>query len=338
MSTMNLVVFPENLEHNFRLMQQNCPQTEIAAVVKANAYGLGIKNVIPALLKAGCKTFFVNRISEGIAVRALTDTATIFVLDAFIESETPQNYKDLKLTPVFSTIESLYRYPSEQNIAVRLDTGFNLAGINAFDKETTMRALNGRSVSFLMSHLACAERPDNPKNKKQLDLFLQYAALFPHARKSLSASFGVPLGREYWFDVIRTGASLYGSTALPGSRSAAKLTAKIGWLRWFDAGESLGYNDNFIFKKRTLVASVLVGSGDGIVHKQGCFVDYQGHLLPVLTPPATNYLPIDATSVADCIRVSDEVDLFNPEYTPDRLAVDAGMEVGADVLIRLNSF
>ncbi len=338
MSSPRLIVFPQNLQHNFRLMCQTCPGTQIAAVVKANAYGLGFERVVRPLAEAGCRTFFVNRFAEGVAVRRLDSAAEIFVLDALIGSETLQAYKTLSLTPVFSTLQTLARYPDEQNIAVRLDTGFNLAGINAFDKATVMRALNGRSVSFLMSHLCCAERPDNPKNAEQLALFCEYAALFPDARKSLSASFGAALGKEYRFDVIRAGASLYGSTALPGSLSAAKLTAKVGWLRWFEAGESLGYNDNFIFKKRTFVASVLVGSGDGIVHKPGCFVDFNGTLLPVLTPPATNYLPVDATAVADCIHTSDEVDLFNTSYTPDKLAVDAGMEVGADVLIRLNSF
>lgn len=337
MPTLKLTVLPENLEYNFRLMQQTYPDAQTAAVVKANGYGLGIENVVPPFVNAGCKTFFVNRFSEGKAVRRLTSDAEIFVLDAFIGSDTLNDYKQFNLTPVFSTIEALERYPDEQNIAVRLETGFNLAGINAFDETKTLQALKERSVSFLMSHLACAERFNNPKNKEQLALFSQYAAAFPTARKSLAASFGASLGKEYRFDIIRAGAALYGSSALPGSRPAAQLTAKIGWLRWFSEGESIGYNNSFVLKKRTLVASVLVGSGDGIVHKSDCFVRFKDTLLPVLTSPTTNYLPIDATTVADCIRVSDEVNLFDTVYTPDNLAADAGMEVGADVLIRLNS-
>ncbi|MBR1777243.1 MAG: alanine racemase [Alphaproteobacteria bacterium] len=338
MSVFKLTVFPENLKHNFLLMQKTCPTTEIAAVVKANAYGLGFDNVVPPLVRAGCKTFFVNRLNEGEKVRRLAPDAAVFVLDALIGSDTLQDYKNLNLTPVFSTKEALNRYPKEQNIAVRLDTGFNLAGINAFDSPSVLHALKGRSVSFLMSHLSCAERPDNPKNKEQLALFTKYAAQFPTAKKSLAASFGAALGKEYHFDMIRAGAALYGSTALPGTRSAAALTAKIGWLRWFSAGESIGYNDSFVLQKRTLVASVLAGSGDGIVHKPGCFVHFKNTLLPVLAPPTTNYLPVDATAAADCIHIADEVNLFDAFYTPDKLALDAGMEVGADVLIRLNSF
>ena len=336
MSVLKLTVFSENLKHNFHLMRRTYPDAEIAAVVKANGYGLGIENVVPPLVEAGCGTFFVNRFEEGKRVRRLTSKAAVFVLDAFVGTETLQDYKALNLTPVFSSIEALARYPQEQNIAVRLDTGFNLAGIDAFNEAAVSRALKGRSVSLLMSHLSCAERPDNLKNKEQSALFSKYAALFPDAKKSLAASFGAALGKEYRFDMIRAGAALYGSSALPDSRSVASLTTKVGWLRRFKAGESLGYNDACVLKNNALVASLPVGAGDGIVHKAGCFVRYKDALLPVLSAPTTNYLPVDASAVADRIQVGDEVALFDDVYTPDRLALDAGTEVGADVLIRLN--
>ncbi|MBR4126059.1 MAG: alanine racemase [Alphaproteobacteria bacterium] len=336
MSVLRLTVFSENLKHNFLLMRRTYPDAQIAAVVKANGYGLGIENVVPPLAEAGCKTFFVNRFEEGEKIRRLTDSAAVFVLDAFIGEDTLQSYKNARLTPVFSTVEALSRYPQEQNIAVRLDTGFNLAGIDAFDEQTVLQALKGRSVSLLISHLSCAERPEDPKNGKQLALFSKYAALFPEAEKSFAASFGAALGKEYRFDMIRAGAALYGSSALPDSLSVASLTSKVGWLRRFKAGESIGYNDACLLKKDTLVASVPVGSGDGIVHKAGCFVRFKDTLLPVLSAPTTNYLPVDANAVSDDIHVGDEVALFDDVYTPDRLALDAGMEVGADVLIRLN--
>ncbi len=333
---LKLTVYEDAPAENFRRMQQMRPKSEIAAVVKANAYGLGFENVVPALTRAGCKTFFVNRFDEGIAVRRLAANARVFVLDALIGGDTPADYAAHGMIPVFSTIEALARFPDEKDIAVRLDTGFNMAGLNAFDEPAVMRALDGRNVKFLMSHLACAERPDSPKNRQQLDLFSKYAALFPDAEKSLAASFGAALGEEYCFDVIRSGAALYGSGA--GQENVARLSAEIGWVRRFDAGESLGYNDECVLQKPAVVATVLAGSGDGIVHKKGCFVDYRGTLLPVLAAPATNYLPVDATAVADRIKVGESVDLFNENYTPDRLAADAGTGIGADVLIRLNVF
>lgn len=329
-----LTIFSDNLKHNFRLLEQQCGKASVATVVKANAYGLGFENVVPALAQAGCRTFFVNRIEEGITVRGLTD-AEIFVLDTFIGTDTPDDYKKHGLIPVFSSIGALSRFPDETNIAVRFDIGFNLAGIDAREKQTVLSALSGRNVFFLMAHLSCSEQPQNEKNEKQLALFSEYAALFPQARKSLCASYGVALGERYRFDLIRAGASVYGASVLPGALPAAKLSARVGWLRHFEAGESLGYNDGTILKKSVLAACLLTGAEDGIVHKPGCFADYRGTLLPIIAPPTTNYLAVDASAVADCIRVQDEVDLFNLSYTPDRLAADAGMDVGADVLIRL---
>lgn len=331
-----LTVDRNALTENFRRMQRLRPKSEIAAVVKAKAYGLGFENVVPVLARAGCRTFFVNRIDEGIAVRRLAANARVFVLDALIGGDAPADYKAHELIPVFSNFESLARYPDEKDVAVRLDTGFNMAGLDASDASAVARALDGRNVKFLMSHLACAEQPDNPKNKRQLDLFSKYAALFPAAEKSFAASFGAVLGEEYCFDVIRSGAALYGSGA--GQKTVAGLSAEIGWVRRFNAGESLGYNDECVLEQPAVVATVLAGSGDGIVHKKGCFVDYRGTLLPVLAAPATNYLSVDATAVAGKIKVGDTVDLFNKNYTPDKLAVDAGMQVGADALIRLNIF
>lgn len=329
-----LTVFSENLQHNFHLLEQQCGKAAVAAVVKANAYGLGFENVIPALTQAGCRTFFVNRIEEGLAVRRLTN-AEIFVLDTFTGTDTPEDYRRHGLVPVFSSFEALSRFPEEKDIAVRLDIGFNLAGIDAREKQTVLSALSGRNVFFLMAHLSCSEQPQNEKNEKQLALFAQYAALYPNARKSLCASYGAVLGEKYRFDLVRAGASVYGASVLAGALPAAKLTAHVGWLRRFKAGESLGYNDGTILDKPMLVACLLTGAEDGIVHRPGCFVDYRGTLLPVIAPPTTNYLAADASAVADCIRVQDEVDLFNLSYTPDRLAADAGMDVGADVLIRL---
>lgn len=335
MSSPCLYISADALKHNYRFLQQYCQGRTVGAVVKANAYGLGFEIVIPVLLEAGCKVFFVNRPAEGIKVRQLAPKCTIYVLDAFMEEEGIEIYKQHNLIPVFSTIEALAMCPNENNIALRLDTGFGLAGVNAFDVQSVLDVLNGRNVSFLMSHLACAERPMDPQNDEQLALFIKYAEMFPHAQKSLSASFGVALGEMYWFDVIRAGAFLYGSSELEGSVPVARLTANVGWVRSFEAGECLGYNKSLVLTKPTVVASVLIGSGDGIVHRQGCFVDYDGTLLPVIGVPTTNYLAVDASAVAEIIRPNDNVDLFDILYTPDRLAADVGVEVGADVLIQL---
>lgn len=322
------------LQHNFRLLREKCASCEVGAVVKANAYGLGVSIVVPALDAAGCRCFFVNRFAEGLEVRRHT-AAPVYVFDGLMDGETPEDCRRYGLTPVFSAFETLSRFPEEQDIAVRLDTGLNMAGLSVFDESRLEKALSGRRIAFLMSHLSCAEQPADEKNVRQRRLFEKWAARFPQARKSLAASYGIALGESYWFDMVRSGASLYGAEILEGSRPAARLSARVGWVRRYEAGQSLGYNEAAVLKHPATVATLLIGSGDGIVHRQGCFADYGGALLPVLGTPTTNYLAVDASAVADRIKPGDSVDLFGENYTPDRLARDAGETVGADLLIRL---
>lgn len=135
--------------------------------------------------------------------------------------------------------------------------------------------------------------------------------------------------------MVRSGASLYGAEILEGSRPAVRLSARVGWIERYGAGESLGYNGAAVLKHPATVATLLIGSGDGIVHREGCFVDYRGTLLPVLGTPTTNYLAVDASLVADRIAPGDSMDLFSETCTPDRLAREIGETVGADFLIRL---
>ncbi len=299
-----------------------CRETtaEVAAVVKADAYGIGIGSVVPALEQNGCRTYFVNRFDEGKCVRPLTK-GRVFVLDSFAEGETPETYKNAGLMPVYSTVSALERFPEEENIAVRFDVGFGLAGIPC---GYPVR----QSVSLVLGHLSDAEDKNSSKNLEQLNRFkaLPYAG-----KRSLAASYGMALGKEYHFDMIRVGAALY-TGEIP-----VRLTAKVGRLCRFPAGAAIGYGGAVRLERDTLVATLLTGACDGIVHREGCFVVFDGVRLPVLGEPATNYLPVDATAADGKIREGDEVVLFDGTYTPDDLAVDSGTGVGADVLIRLSS-
>lgn len=330
-----LSVFPDALMHNFKRASSLFPNRTIAAVVKANAYGLGVENVVPALDRAGCKAFFVNKFSEGIRVRRYT-RAAVYVLDALSIDEDIDDYERYGLIPVFSTREALSRFPDANNIAVRGDVGLNMAGIPASDSDFWGRLARTGRVSLLIGHLSRSETPESEENEKQRLLFEGLASLFPTAKKSLAASYGAFLGEKYCFDMIRAGAALYGASVLPESRVAARLTARVGRLERVPAGACVGYGADGVLQKETPVVSLLCGSGDGIVHKQGCFVVFNGRRLPVLGAPTTNYLAVDASGVENEISFGSEVDLFNESYTPDELAKDAGIGTGADVLIRLH--
>lgn len=334
MSTAALSISADAIRHNYKLLKALCANQDVGAVVKSNAYGLGISFVVPVLESAGCRYFFVNSLEEGKQVRSYAQ-APIYVFNGLMPGEKKEEYDSSRLTPVFSTYEALEQYPEEKQIAVRLDTGMNMAGLNVSERKRLIEALSGRDVEFLMSHLACSETPADEMNVLQLNMFQEVSALFPKAKKSLSASYGIALGQEYLFDVVRPGASLYGASVLKGGMTAARLSARVGWIEQYEAGSSIGYNHSAVLSRPSVIATLLIGTSDGIVHKQGCFVVFKDKLLPVIGHPTSNYLAVDVTNVGHEIKVGDNVDLFNEKYTPDQLALDAGMSIGADVLIKL---
>ena len=333
MADVRVSVYSGALARNYERMRRLFGNCEIAAVVKADAYGLGVENVVPVLERAGCRSFFVNRRDEGVAVRRYA-AGDVYVLDALSDGETLFDYEKDALIPVFSSREVLARFPEARNIALRIDVGLNMAGIPAGDT-ALLETLKGR-VGLLIGHLSCSEIPDCPENGRQRALFDRVASMFPFAKKSLSASYGAFLGSEYRYDMIRSGAALFGASIMPDAEPAAALSARVIRLETVPAGSFIGYGVEERLESEALVAVVPVGAGDGIVHKRGCSVVFNGVKLPVLGMPTTNYLAFDATGVGGEIRVGDTVELFGRDYPPDSLGGDAGTGAGADVLIRLN--
>src|SRR5690606_9350564 len=142
---------------------------EAGAVVKADAYGLGIAQVVPALLAAGCRRFFVAQPHEGVAARAHAPDADIYVLSPLLSVESTATLKQHRLVPVLNTPADITLWEAEgwKNgralpCAVHVDTGMNRLGLSLAEAESFARdnALTGAlNVTLVMSHLACADDP-----------------------------------------------------------------------------------------------------------------------------------------------------------------------------------
>ena len=134
---------------NFRLCQE-FSATKAAGVVKADAYGLGAEAVARALGEAGCDTFFVARLEEGIAVRPVARQARIFVLDG-VFPESAEQYVAYRLTPVLNSLDDISTWShaaaarhTKLDAAIHFDTGMNRLGLppdelSALSAEVTQR-------------------------------------------------------------------------------------------------------------------------------------------------------------------------------------------------------
>ena len=262
---------------NWRLLAEKCPSAECAAVVKADAYGLGVAAVAPALLAAGCTTFFVATVDEAIALRALLgpDPSIVHLHGPGRGEAAALHQADI--IPVLNSLEQIYEWTDFSRgfgaalpCALHLDTGMNRLGLCAADVGTLAREperLTYADVRLVMSHLSTAEKAANKVNRRQLVTFLQRTAAVPQAARSLANSSGIFLGDAYHFDIARPGIALYGGNPVPGQvnpmTEVVHLQGKILQVRRVDAGDSVGYGGTFSVEKPTRIATVAAGYADG---------------------------------------------------------------------------
>ncbi len=152
-----------------RLAEMSAP-AETSAVVKADAYGIGIEPAVAALSAVGCRTFFVALPEEGRRVRAAASDATIYVLNGFF-ADWGDVFRANGLRPVLNTFASVEawaaHFPGVPS-ALQVDTGMNRLGLSVHEALELARRpdlLRAASPQLLMSHLACADEPDNPMNR-----------------------------------------------------------------------------------------------------------------------------------------------------------------------------
>ena len=127
-----LIINLNALVQNWQMLQKKSGKAECSAVIKANAYGLGIEPVAKALYKAGCKTFFVAMAEEGERVRAVSPDVRIFVLNG-IFADTIETISDNNLSPVLGNMDQVALWAkrgNEVSCALHVDTGMNRLGLD----------------------------------------------------------------------------------------------------------------------------------------------------------------------------------------------------------------
>ncbi|MCY3272876.1 alanine racemase, partial [Acinetobacter baumannii] len=186
---------------NWRSLRDSAGGAETAAVVKANAYGTGIEQAVPALLRAGCRTFFVAHLSEALRARPAAPHATIYVLHGLLTGTGP-TYAQPGLRPALGSqgeSEDWAAFSRAQGqrfkAAVHVDTGMNRLGLTVPEG----LELGGRDVlrdfepALLMSHFVGAEESDNPINARQIEAFQAVRQALPGIPASLANSSGIYL-------------------------------------------------------------------------------------------------------------------------------------------------
>ena len=240
-------------------------QADCGAAVKADAYGLGAREVVTRLRDAGCRDFFVAHWNEAAAIADLVATGSVSVLNGITAADIPL-IRQLGAVPVLNTPQQiqLWKAAGGGSCHVMLDSGINRLGIGPTQANAAL--FDGLDIDILMSHLASAD-VDSEQNAAQLATFADMGRDIRSTRRSLANSAGIMLGANYHFDVTRPGLSLYGGIARPemaGSiRPVVRLSARILQVRELQMGDRVGYNGTFTCLTQMRVATLSIGYADG---------------------------------------------------------------------------
>ncbi|MCX2559797.1 alanine racemase [Acetobacter farinalis] len=302
---------------NYAQLSALAGPAECGAAVKANAYGLGLKEVSQTLHQAGCRTFFVAHLAEGVALRqCVGEDSRIFVLHG-PPPGTANAFLTHALLPVLNSLPQVQEWQALAHAqgrmlpaALQVDSGMSRFGLTEADVEhltTHTQALTGLDVVLVMSHLACADAPEHPLNQRQLTTFLRLKQRLPAAPASLAASSGIFLGQDWHFDLVRPGAALYGINPTPGRPNpmhpTIRLQARVIQTRLVPAGACVGYGATFTAAQDTSVALLGIGYGDGFPRSLGGrgFVvspDWPDIKLPIIGRISMDSLAVDLTPLA----------------------------------------
>lgn len=324
-----LRVDPSAVADNWRTFARIAAPAESAAVVKADAYGLGAVPIARALVKAGARTVFTATLAEARVVREALGPGPAIIALSGLEAG-PAGFVEAAITPTVNSAEEAAAWAGRGACVVHLDTGMSRLGAPPEEDAAIRAALGASAPAMVMSHLACAGDPDHPMNPRQRQRFLDRAPAFGAARLSLSATGGSLLGAGYAFDLVRIGVGLYGGGVCdsePPLRPAARLTAPVLQLREIPAGESVGYDATFIAPRPTRIATLGIGYADGVLRSLSArgYAVLAGRACPILGRISMDYITIDVTELAAAaVRIGDEAELLGPAAPLAEVAARAG--------------
>lgn len=348
----SLTIDLEALKANYAALAQVCAPAVTAGVVKADAYGLGIDRVAPALADAGCTRFFVALPEEGAAVRRAVPEATIYVLNGLFSEESGSLYLQDRLIPVLNSPVDVRLWETFCGVsgarlpcAINIDTGMNRLGMTveealAFAEENALtQAIN---PVLVMSHLACADDQAHPMNRRQLESFQEVAAAFPGIESSLVNSAGILLGAEYHGSVTRPGIAVYGGAILPGTANPMRVVvtaeARVAQIRHARAGETVSYGATQTLSRDTIIAVAAIGYADGYpragsatgvalrqTNRPAGHGFIQGQRVPILGRITMDLTMFDVTDLGPgMVAKGDMIELFGPNLPIDEAAAAAG--------------
>jgi len=326
---------------NWRMAQRRVEPAYAAAVVKADAYGLGAAEVAGALAKAGCSRFYVAWPHEGAALRRTLGNAPEISVFHGPTMDTMDVFAMYQLVPVLNHLEQIDLWVSgnvsPRPAAVHVDVGMNRLGLSETHWAAAAKMLP--KPTRVVGHLACGDE-DSPLNEQQLEKFERATKLWPGVPRSLSATGGSYLGKPFHFEEVRPGIGLYGGGPAPAEGSpphtVVTLTAPVIQVRDVKKGETVGYGASWTADADSTLATVGLGYADGFLrsasNKGMGFV--AGEKRPIVGRVSMDLIVVDVTGLS--VSPGDDIEFLGPNMPLSEVAGAMGT-IDYEILTRLGS-
>ncbi|MCX7566208.1 alanine racemase [Sulfitobacter sp. F26169L] len=336
MSAATLNINLEAIAENWRALAK-IAQVETAAVVKANAYGLDAGRVARHLAAAGARQFFVAVAEEGVALRrALGSGPAISVFSGHMAGDA-EMIKGANLTPMINSVDQMLRHVEAlpaHPFGLQLDTGMNRLGMEPAEWSALRDIALAQNPVLIMSHLACADTPDDPMNESQRAVFEDMTQGLD-VPLSLAATGGILLGADYHYDMVRPGVGLYGGLPFEQALPVVTLDIPVVQIRTVATGEKVGYSNGWTAPNPSRIATVSAGYADGLIRAMGgkARMHANGVAVPVVGRVSMDLITVD---VSELKGDPETLQLIGAHQSVDDVAAFAGT-IGYEILTGLGA-
>lgn len=331
-----------------RAGKRNKNGVKICSIVKANAYGHGMNEIAKALAGYGTEYLGTADYSESMILRKYLNnfSLNIPILCLGLLTENRKFFNDIAEGNIDVTIADykiafyLNNFAKSRNkkinIQLQIDSGINRIGFGFKDGYEAIKKLTGLEnlkIKGIYSHYATSEKPRNSYALRQLNDFKSFVRevennLVKIELKHISNSGGILNYNDPFFNMARPGISLYGyypdrkkSTEDIGLTPVMTFKSKVSFIKDLDKNQSISYGRKYFTKRRTKIASIPAGYGDGyprlLTNKSK--VQINGKFYNTVGTVCMDWIMADIGNNSG-VNINDEVILFGKDYPADRLS------------------
>lgn len=336
------------IRHNYAVAKRCAPGRQAFAVVKANAYGHGVREVVTTLREVA-DGFAVACLEEAAEVRALHAEARILLLEGCFAAEEYEVAAQLGLDVVLHSAPQAQQLLAASlgrplNVWLKLDSGMHRLGFAAPQlREWHARLCGAAQVAELnlLSHFACADERGHPLTEQQVERFIGLLDL-DFAQRSLANSAAILTIPAAHMDWLRPGIMLYGaspfselSAEVLGLKPVMTLTAELIAVREISSGEGVGYGANWVAARPSRIGTVSCGYADGYPRHapSGTPLLVRGQRAALVGRVSMDMLAVDLSDLPEA-QVGDAVQVWGAQLPVDEVAQAAGT-IGYELLSKV---